>query len=166
MFEKVIESLENKEIRGATLDMYIYPNGEFTIVPSGHSKNREWIGSRNLDYKIKGNLKSMDINSIIDKIEEGLYISVNYDERGILAKKENVEEKFLENARKEDFKNYYKVSFVLLSQAKKLRVNSLTCVDKKNDEWVAKRENSVEFELSQRKNLEKYIEENFSRNIR
>ena len=153
MLEKAMESLIEKGIRGAALDMYVYPSGEFTIVPLGQSSKKEWIGSRNLDFKIKGDFNSLSVESVIEKVDDGLYISVNYEDKGIVAKKTNVEEVFIENARKDNFKNYYKISFVLLAPTKTLRVNSLTCVDKKNDEWVGKRENSVEFALDKRKEL-------------
>ena len=161
MFEDVIELLKNKGLRGATMDMYVYPSGEFTIVPSGQSSKKEWIGSRNLDFKIKGNFNSMDTNTVIDKIKEGLYVSVNYEEKGIKATKTNVEGVFIENAKKDNFINYNKISFVLLAQANVLRATILTFVDKKGDEWVGKRENSTEFNLNQKIELQKYIEEKF-----
>ena len=108
----------------------------------------------------------MSVDSIIEKVEEGLYISVKYEDKGIVAKKTNVEENFMKNAREDNFINYYKISFVLLASTKILRVNFLSCVDKKSDEWVGKRENSVEFTLDKIKELEKYIEEKFCENKR
>ena len=40
MLEKTMNSLVEKGVRGAALDMYVYPNGEFTIVPLGQSRKR------------------------------------------------------------------------------------------------------------------------------
>jgi len=49
MLEKIIKA----NVKGASIDMYIYPDFEYSIVPLGRSNRNEWIGSRNLDYKIE-----------------------------------------------------------------------------------------------------------------
>lgn len=147
MFENLLDSLKTKGLRGATLSMYVYPDGKFTIVPFGQSKEKKWIGSRNLEYKIDGDFISMDSNEIINKIIEGLDVSVNYEEKGINAKKDAVDSRFFEEGKKAGFTNYLNLSILLLSQTETIRINSLKPVDKKGEEWVAKTDASTDLSV-------------------
>jgi len=159
MLEKIIKA----NVKGASIDMYIYPDFEYSIVPLGRSNRNEWIGSRNLDYKIKGNFFENNNNEILNKIIEGLYVSINYEAMNIKANKNNVEYNFIESAKKEGFKKHHKISIVLLNKLKILRATDLTCIDINNDVWVGKRENSIEVSIENIEDLINYFEKIFNK---
>ena len=116
MFKKIVELIEDNGLRGASLSMYIYPNQEFTIVPFGRSSQRKWIGSRNINYKIKGNISLENPNEIIKKIIEGFDVCINYENKDLVVKKETVESEFFMSGQKVNFDKYFNISIGFLKE--------------------------------------------------
>lgn len=146
--ENIKKQLQNKQLRSAAVDILVYPNKDYVIIPRGRSAEKKWIGAKVLDYKEKGNLNSEDSAQIDNKIIQALDVCCSFAEKGIEPTDKNVEAKFYQEGTKNDFKDYYYVSLIFFANNDTVRVNSLRPVDKKGSEWTAKEDTMTEVSSS------------------
>ena len=140
------EELLKKQLKSASVDILVYPNKDYVIIPRGRSLDKEWVGAKVLNYKEKGNFNEDDIKLFNHKLLECLTISHDYNNKCIKPTNKNLEPNFNAEGSKNNFKDYHYISLIFFSNTDIIRINSLKPIDKKGSEWIGKASSS--FELS------------------
>ena len=146
--EIIKEELLKKQLKSAAVDILVYPNKDFVIIPRGRSVDNKWIGAKVLNYKEKGNLNKDDEKTFADKIVGCLNVCHDYEKMGVEPTNKDVEPNFNIEGCKNSFKDYHYLSLILFSNTDIIKINSLRPIDKKGSEWVGKSDDAVELTLS------------------
>lgn len=161
MLNKIRNELIEKNIKGALIDIYLYPDNSYSIIPLGRSASKEWIGSRVLNYKETGNINDENDRNFANKIYNALNVSYKYEELGI-EPSGDMEPKFREEGKKNGFKGYKYLSVTLFAKKDTIEINELKPIDKKGSEWVGKSDTALIIDIDDCTNIyeiiKKYIE--------
>lgn len=138
----------NKNLKSAALDILVYPNCEYVIIPRGRSVDKKWIGAKTLNYKETGDLNKDAKKQVIYKILNCLNICFDYESLGINPSNKSIEPRFCVEGAKEGFKGYFYFSLILLAETSIVKVNSLKPVDTKGRDWVGNSNTSEQIDIS------------------
>ena len=163
MFDLLKDEMLKNDIKGAMVDLYVYPDNTYSIIPLGRAFNKEWIGAKTLNYKETGNFNVDDNDTLMSKIYKSLVVSYNYNNMGI-EPSGNMEIKFTKDGKECGFKGYRYISIVLFASKGLIKINELKPIDMKGSEWVGKSDTSISLSTEECKNIKyvltKYLDEN------
>lgn len=145
---EIKKAILDKNQKSVALDMLVYPNGEFVIIPRGRSAEKKWIGAKVLNYKECGDFSKNSKDDVINKILKCLTVAYDYESLGIDPTDKNVEPRFSSDGAKAGFVGYFYLSILLFAATNTVKVNSLKPIDKKGSEWVGKSDTAVEIDDS------------------
>lgn len=156
MLDKIQNELLERNMRGTLVDVYIYPDNSYSIIPLGRSSSKKWIGSRVLNYKETGNICSESDRDFANKIYNALIVSYKFEEMGI-EPSDNMEPKFSEEGKRNGFNGYRYLSVTLFAKTGTIEINELKPIDKKGSEWVGKSDTLISLPIEECTNIKSVL---------
>ncbi len=148
MLMNIREELINRKLRGATVNVYVYPDMDYVIVPMGQSPTKEWFGFRNIDCLERGNIRVDSEETFMKKLSKSFKVGYDYINMGLKASPKDVEARFIKEGKENNFKNYCYLSLNILSSEEAIQINVMKNKDKKGMEWVGERDSKIVLPLN------------------
>ncbi len=149
MIEEIYNSLVNYGLKGATMELTIYPNKDYVIIPFARDIHKKWFGAQALNYKITGNFFNEDSDEFISNILKCFKVCYDYENQNISLAKKDVDPNFEKEVKKNGLKGFHCFSISLNTTKEVISICELRFIDKNGKETIGKEEDTTLIEITE-----------------
>ena len=159
MIEEIYNNLVNYGLKGATMELTMYPNKDYVIIPFARDIHKKWFGAQALNYKVTGNFSNEGTNEFVLNVLKCFKVCYDYENQNISLAKKSVDPNFEKEVKKNGIKGFHCFSISLNTAKEVIAICKLRFVDKNGKETIGKEEDTTVIKLSEFNKIYQIIEQ-------
>ena len=159
MIEEIYNDLVAMGLKGATMELTIYPNKDYVIIPFARDIHKKWFGAQALNYKVTGNFLNESTEDFTLKVLNCFKICYDYENLNINLAKKSVDPNFKKEVKRNGLKGFHCFSINLNVMNENICICKLRFTNDSGIETIGKEEDTTSIKFFEFDRVHQIIKE-------